>query len=145
MDDKEDMSDWDEDQEDWYHSSDTENDMPDPNMDPKPLYQDRNMLPEPLTREHFLEGLLYTMTLQKDHQKSMLVMITHAKNKKFLYRQFFIRGSKRKTFHEGAQDKEIDYTEVWRLAPRRELLRHRDPRSARRGQTLRFTFIMRRL
>ena len=72
LEDKDEMSDWDENEEDWYRSSDTENDIPDPNIDPEPLYQDRNMLPESLTKKHFLEGLLYTMTLKREQRKYML-------------------------------------------------------------------------
>ena len=49
-------------------------------------------------------------------------------------------GSKAKTFHEGAKDKKFDYSDVWRLAPRRELSRKINPQDARLGQTLRFDY-----
>ena len=45
-----------------------------------------------------------------------------------------------KTFHTGAADKEWRYAEVWRLAPRRELMLRREPSTARVGQTLRFEY-----
>ena len=57
----------------------------------------------------------------------------------FLYRSFFVRGSRRKTFHEEAEDGECKYSEVWRLAPRNEL-RRKDPRNARKGETSRFLY-----
>ena len=37
-----------EEQEDWYNSSDTSDEIPDPNMSAEALYQDLNRLPEPI-------------------------------------------------------------------------------------------------
>ena len=52
------------DQEDWYNASDTSEDIPDPNLSKEALYQAPNMLPAPLQKSHFEEGLIYTMTLK---------------------------------------------------------------------------------
>ena len=50
--------------EDWYHTdSDTDEDIPDPNLLLDPLFQDVDKLPEPSKKNHFEEGLLlYAMT-----------------------------------------------------------------------------------
>ena len=40
----------------------------------------------------------------------------------FVYRPFFVQGSRRKTYHEGASDKKAGFADVWRLAPRRKLV-----------------------
>ena len=53
--------------EDWYHESDTSENIPEPNDEPAALYQDLNTLPVPLLNYNFDEGLLYTMTLEKNH------------------------------------------------------------------------------
>ena len=39
-------------------------------------------------------------------------MVIEIKAEKFIYRTFFIRGSKMKTYHEGAKDAEFEYNEV---------------------------------
>ena len=44
------------------------------------LYQDYDKLPVILKTSHFEEGLLYTMTLQDERKKPMLVMITKKKD-----------------------------------------------------------------
>ena len=106
-----DKSDYKEDHENWYNPSDTENDIPDPNMETEALYQDTNTLPEPLQKNHFSEGLLYTMTLEKQHENQILAMIICKKRNTFIW-PFFVRGSKRKTFHDGATDKECRYIAV---------------------------------
>ena len=67
-------------------------------------------------------------------------MVIEAMEEAFMFRTFFIWGSKAKTFHEGAKDKKYDYYDVWRLAPQKELIRKFDPREARVGQTLRFDY-----
>ena len=55
-------SEYNENIEDWYHSSDTSEGISDPNMSREALYQDQDCLPEPLESIHFVEGLIYTMT-----------------------------------------------------------------------------------
>ena len=126
--------------EDWYHESDTSENIPDPNCSEDPLYQDVNKLPVGLRKGHFEEGLLYSMTLDQGRENTMLVMIVEVKENTFIYRNFFCRGSKRKTFHEGAKDQEIKFSQVWRLAPRRELIQKRHPDDMRVGQTIRFYY-----
>lgn len=120
--------------------SETEEDIPDPNDSNEPLYQDANKLPEDLQKHHFEEGLVYAMTLDSNHKVMMLGMIIELKETTFVWRTFFYRGAKRKTYHQGAKDAEYQYLDVWRLAPRRELTRRQDPRTARFGQTLRFEY-----
>ena len=96
---------------DWYHDSDTSADIPDPNLENKNLYQDVDNLPESLDRKHFVEGLLYTMTLDGNRGTTMLIMVIEKKERDFVYRVFF-SSSKRKTFHDGAADKTELYSEV---------------------------------
>ena len=98
-------------EEDWYNSSDTSDDITNPNEDEDPLYQEVNTLPVPLRKEHFHEGLIYAMTLKEKKINTMLIMVMHAK-KFFVYRLFFARGSARKTYHEGLVDKEIKFSDV---------------------------------
>ena len=128
--------------EDWYRDSDTSEDIPEPNTLEVPLYQDRNSLPTPLKKKHFELGVIFTMTMLKKRHESNLVMIIEGGEETFVYRIFFARGSSRKTFHQGLGDKTARYKDVWRLAPRRELSRQRDPSDARVGETLRFTYGM---
>ena len=85
------------------------------------MYQDVDNLPERL-RNHFEEGLIYLMTLGNDKKITALGMIIVVKTKSFIYRVFYTKGSGRKTFHEGGKDREYDFEDVWRLAPRRDLM-----------------------
>ena len=39
--------------EDWYNSLDTSDDIPDPNLIAELLYQDQDSLPKPLRKSHF--------------------------------------------------------------------------------------------
>ena len=125
---------------DWDAESDTSEEFPDPNDSTESLYQDKNKLPELLRVDHFEEGMIYAATLDRDHKVMMLGMIIELKDNSFLLRSLFHRGAKRKTYHEGAKDVELRYSEVWRLAPRRELVRRTNPSSCRIGQTLRFEY-----
>ena len=59
----------------WYHESDTSEDIPDPNLEEKSLFQKWNSLPVELRKDHFQEGLLYLMTLDQACKEPMLVMI----------------------------------------------------------------------
>ena len=126
--------------EDWYSESDTSENLPDPNESKDPLYQEENKLPTPLRKNHFREGIVYTIALCKNSKVGMLVMVIHADVNTFLYRVFFTNGSSRKSYNEGAEDKRAKYTEVLRLAPRNELIRSRHPTKARIGETLRFVY-----
>ena len=125
---------------DWYRDSDTSEDIPDPYDDDKALFQDVNVLPVSLQKDNFQEGLIYRMTLKEKHGVTFLGMVIETMEEAFLFRTFFVRGSKAKTFHEGAEDKKFEYSDVWRLAPRRELCRKINPLDARLGQTLRFDY-----
>lgn len=98
--------------EDWYHESDTDEDIPDPNNQKEALFQKANTLPVYLSKKHFQEGLLYTMVLEQEHDKPMLVMIIAKGNMEFTYRLFFARGSAMKTFHEAGSDKTAKYQDV---------------------------------
>jgi len=100
-------------EDDWYNSSDTSDEIPNPNENEDPLYQDINTLPVPLRPEHFQEGLIYAMTVkEKLNHNTLLVMIIHAKRRSFVYRLFFARGSARKTYHQGLIDTEIKFSDV---------------------------------
>ena len=79
------------------------------------------------------------MTLKTYKKHPMLVMIIEAGVEFFVFRPFYVRGSSKKTFHEGLEDKKCDYQVVQRLAPRRELIQKRDPDKASVGETIRFT------
>ena len=74
----------------WYNSSDTSEDIPDPNLSAEALYQGPNKLPVPLHKSHFYEGLIYTMTL-KGKQGSMLVFINDVREELFLPNLFRAR------------------------------------------------------
>ena len=87
----------DEEREDWYNSSDTSDDIPNPDMNKDPLYQDEDALPEPLEKSHFEEGLLYTLTLISKRHDPMLVQIIELHQDKFVYQSFFHSTSKAKT------------------------------------------------
>ena len=58
-----------QDENDWYNESDTSEDIPDPNLKPEALYQERDKLPTVLHSSHFVEGLICTMTLKKKKRK----------------------------------------------------------------------------
>ena len=49
--------------EDWYHESDTSENIPDPNCSEDPLHQDDSKLPVGLRKGHLDKCLLYSMTL----------------------------------------------------------------------------------
>ena len=127
---------------DWYNESDTDVDVPDPNMENEPLYQDVDCMPVPLRPSHFEVGLLYTMTLEQKRYNPMLVWIVEAKERSFSYQCYFNLVSKAKSWHETGKNNTCTYSGVWRLAPRRELVRTCDPGKAYIGQTLRFTYGM---
>jgi len=124
---------------DWYHASDTDEDIPDPNNQKEALFQKANTLPVILSKKHFQEGLLYTMVLEQGHDKPMLVMIIAKGDMEFTYQLllFFARVSAMKTFHEAGSDKTAKYQDVWRLALRSELLKPVEISSICLGQTLR--------
>lgn len=129
-------------EKDWYNESDTSDDVPDPYDSPEALFQELNQLPRSLHKSHFEEGLIYTMTLKQKYDVHLLVMIIETKERSFTYRVFFVTGAKRKTFHEGLKDKQCSYQKVWRLAPRRELIRNKQNSNFRVGETLRFKYGM---
>ena len=83
---------------------------------------------------------MYAMTLDDNHKVTMLVMIIEKRQNDFVYRVFFARSSKRKTYHQGADDSKCLYSKVWRLAPRGDSVRQQDPQDARIGQTIRFMY-----
>lgn len=85
--------------EDWYHDSDTSQDLPLPNDDENPLYQEVNKLPVPLEKDHFQEGLIYAMTLEDKSHNTMLVMVINKDEESFTYRIFFVQASSQKTYH----------------------------------------------
>ena len=66
-------------------------------------------------------------------------MVIETKRSSFTYRVFNVVGSSKKTYHQGTQDILCDYSEVWRLAPRRELVRNQNPVDIRVGQLIRFS------
>ena len=127
---------------DWYDTddSDAEKEIPNPNDWPENLYQDINKLPEPLKKEHFQEGILYFMTLNATKKRSSLGMVIEVRSNKFIWRNYGIRGSSQKTYHESGKDNEHSFDEVWRLAPRRELMIPRSTENIRTGQTLNFQY-----
>ena len=75
--------------EDWYNSSDTSDDIPDPDLRAESLYQDEDSLPKRLKKSHFKEGLIYTMTLSAKRNNPMLVQIIELKKDSFVYQCFF--------------------------------------------------------
>ena len=92
--------------ESWYNEDDTEEEIPDPNNDPNPLFQDQNKIPEALRKSHFLEGLLYSLTLKKEKDVTYLGLLILRKDQTFIFRVYHALGTSRKTFHTGATDKE---------------------------------------
>ena len=97
--------------EDWYNNSDTSENIPDPDSE-ESLFHDINELPIPISPNHFVEGLLYCLTMKNNKSQTSLSMIIEKKESTFIFRTFFVRGSKRKTFHEGAKDKEYRHEDV---------------------------------
>ena len=97
------ISEHESDSEDWYVSEDseTEKEVPDSNNEEAALYQDVDKLPEPLSKNHFQEGLLYLMTLGNEKEKTALGMIIGLKTKSFIKRGFYTKGSGRKNFPRG--------------------------------------------
>ena len=93
----------------WYHESDTAEEIPDPNVQRKALFQKPRTLPTDLSKDHFEEGLLYTMVLDKEHDKALLVMMIETGNLEFIYRVFFVRGSSRQTYHEAGKNRKTKY------------------------------------
>ena len=85
----------------WYNSSDTSEDIPDPNLSAEALYQGPNKLPVPLHKSHFYEGLIYTMTLE-GRENSMLVLITEV-TEELVYQIFFTKGSGRTLLRTGKE------------------------------------------
>ena len=70
----------------------------------------------------------------------MLVMVMEMCESNFIYRVLFVRGSSKKTHHEGGSDQKANYQDVWRLAPRDELIKKRVITIIYVGQTLRFLY-----
>ena len=70
---------------DWYKESDTSDDIPYPNLDKLPLFQEENKLPVPLLKKYFKEGLMYARTLDDNHKVTMLVMIIEKRQNDFVY------------------------------------------------------------
>ena len=56
---------------DQYHESDKADDISDPNLDRARLYQDVVCLPLKLQKQHYEEGLIYTMTLESGKKNPM--------------------------------------------------------------------------
>ena len=109
-------------------------------MEKESLYQEPDKLPVGLQKSHFQEGLVYTMTLIKEKEKPMLVMIIDKYTHDFLYRVFFVRSSSRKTYHQSGTDRKSKYIDIWRLAPRTKLVLEQDVSSVFIGETLRLTY-----
>ena len=130
------------DSEDWYapNDSETEKEVPDPNSEEAAMYQDVDKLPEHLSKNHFQEGLIYLVTLGYEKNKTALGMIIEVKAKCFIFRVFYTKGRGRKTFHDGGKDKQYDFEDVWRLAPRRDLMLPQDAENIRIGQTINFDY-----
>ena len=105
-----------------YNPDDTDDEIPDPNLDTNCLFQDRNRLPKALSRLHFKPGLVYLLTLGDDKDVTYLGLMIEAMSKTFIFRVYNTKGKTRKTFHTAAADKEWRYAEVWRLAPQRKLM-----------------------
>ena len=127
-------------EEDWYHcDSDTDDDIPDPSDNPDSLFQDVFKLPEPLKKKHFEEGFLYAMTICNETTINLILIIL-VKEETFLYRLLCAKGTSKKTYHQGLKHQKLQYRRVWRLAPRRELMRPTNTNSVRIGTTLRFEY-----
>ena len=99
--------------QDWYNGeSDPAETIPDPNRSPEALHQDVGSLPVPVQKKHFEEGVIYALVLSSAKSVTILGMVVFLKEETFDFRLFRVMGSTRKTFHEGLQDKEIEYESV---------------------------------
>ena len=98
--------------ETWHFEDDTEEDIPDPNNDVNPLFQDQNHLPKPLRKADFVEGFVYSLTLIKEKSITYLGFLVENKKHTFIFRVYHAKGTSRKTFHKGASDKEWEYNEA---------------------------------
>ena len=78
------------------------------------------------------------MTLHKEKHVTLLGLLIEKKKKKFIFRVYYTKGAKRKSFHQGAKDKVLSYDDIWRLAPRDELMIKTTNEALRVGQTVRF-------
>ena len=107
-------------------------------MSVEALYQDENCLPEPLQPHHFREGLLYTMTKHANRRNSILVLIIEAKEDTFACNCYFQQTSSANTSHQTGKVTECSYDDIWRLAPRRELIHPHQPDNSSPGQMHRF-------
>ena len=127
---------------DWYDpdESETDQNIPNPNDDPKALFQEEDKLPKLIRKEHFREGWLYSMTMIGEKDVTLLGMVVETKDDTFLFRVFANKGKKRVNYHDGAKDKKYQYDKTWRLAPRNELMLGRSVESIRLGQTIRFDY-----
>jgi len=121
--------------EEWYDDSDTSQEIPDPNYQDEPLYQKAISPPVDLTKKYFEEGLVHVITLKKQRESPKLVMHMETRQNDFTYRTFFVRGSSRGTFHGRGRNKNAAYEDVFRLAPRDELVLKVDVRRFFVGQT----------
>ena len=81
--------------EDWFRDSDTEEDIPGPNQDLQSLYQASNKLPELLLKKHFVEGLLYSLTLRKEKSVTYLGLLIERKRENFFFRPYHAEGTSR--------------------------------------------------
>ena len=111
--------------QDQYHESDTADDIPDPNTEETPLFQDVDKMPEAIKKQHFEIGMIYFMSMEKDREHPFLAMVTDFQDVVFTYRVFYVRGSARQTQHHGGKDKKAQIADVQRLAPRREFFTKR--------------------
>lgn len=124
--------------DDWYVGSDTDDSIPDPNETEDSLFQRADTLPVPLKNVHFEEGLVYFMTLRAKRNTPMLIFIVETLEDGFIYRVFFVRGSSRNTFHQTGKCLKCSYKDVWRLAPRDELVMKQHIPDIFVGETLRY-------
>ena len=78
--------------EDWYNESDTSENIPDPNVSDESLFQDVDMLPEILTRDHFVEGVLYATTMKTNRKQTSLGMVIEKKDSSFILERSLLGG-----------------------------------------------------
>ena len=79
----------------------------------KQLYFKRMTVFQFLLQRSILKKVLFILwSCIKKPDNVRLGMVIEIKAEKFIYRTFFIRGSKMKTYHEGAKDAEFEYNEV---------------------------------
>ena len=124
--------------DDWYNQSDTDESIPDPNKIEDSLFQKADTLPVPIDKVYFEEGLVYFMSLRSKRDTPMLIFLVEKLEEVFIYRVFFVRGSSKNTFHQSGKCAECRYEDVWRLAPRDELVRKQQVTDIFVGQTLRY-------